>query len=245
MLNVNPKSSQANVNEPQNVFEDDTLFIINKPSGWVVNDALTVKNTPTVQAWLSKKNFSIAKSREYRSGIVHRLDKETSGVLIVAKTPECFSNLQSQFKARKVQKTYLALVHGELKPDQGRVEVPLGRLPWNRRRFGVLPGGKPSLTKYKVIQTYQKKGQTLSLVEAYPKTGRTHQIRIHMKYLHSPIVADEFYAGRKTARGDRLWCPRLFLHAKKITFRHPELNKIVEFEASLPSDLQIVLNKLG
>lgn len=233
------------MSEPQIVFEDDFILIIDKPSGWVVNDASTVKDTPIIQSWLSVKNFSIAKSREYRSGIVHRLDKETSGVLIIAKTAGAFSDLQAQFKARKVKKTYLALVHGDLKPVRGRVEVPVGRLPWNRRRFGVLPGGKKALTDYLVIKNYIYKGEKLCMVEAFPKTGRTHQIRIHMKYLHAPIVADQFYAGRKTARSDRKWCPRLFLHAKSIEFRHPQSGKQLKFEAPLACDLQKVLDKLG
>lgn len=233
------------VNEPEIVHEDKYVLLINKPSGWVVNDASTVKDTPTIQSWLSEREFEIAHMREYRSGIVHRLDKETSGVLLVGKTAEAFFDLQAQFKNRVVQKTYLALVHGQLSPEKGRVDVPVGRLPWNRRRFGVLPGGRPALTEYKVIKTYQKDQETFSLVEAYPKTGRTHQIRIHLKYLNTPIVSDLFYAGRKTARADRKWCLRLFLHAKAIAFNHPHSKARVEFEAPLPSDLQTVLNELG
>jgi len=232
--------------KPKIVYQDENLLAINKPSGWIVNEATTTKNKPVLQSWL-KKNFDyeIAKSREFRSGIVHRLDKETSGILIVAKTKKAFRLLQREFKQRKVRKTYKALVHGKVEPRQGVIKLPVGRLPWNRQRFGVLPGGREAETSYQV-ETYYKKGkEAFSFLTLKPKTGRTHQIRIHLKHLKYPIVADEFYAGRKTAREDRKWCPRLFLHAFSIEFIHPQNGKNIKLEANLPEDLQQILSSLN
>lgn len=250
--------------EPAIIFEDNHILVLDKPSGWIVNEADTTKNTPVIQTWLRMNfDYEIVGSREERSGIVHRLDKETSGVLLVAKTQDSFRKLQKQFKERVVEKTYTALVRGKVEPKVGDTRAPVGRLPWNRERFGVLPGGREAITQYKVLGYYQMKSgngaqepedrssklrgglqTTYSLLELFPKTGRTHQIRIHLKYLGHPIVSDEFYAGRKTARKERIWCPRLFLHAGRISFLHPETKKTVTFESELPQDLKISLSKL-
>lgn len=220
---------------------------MDKPVGWIVNDATTVKDQPVLQNWLAQNlDYPLSKSREYRSGIVHRLDKETSGVMLIAKTPEMFEYLQAQFKSRMVQKTYLALVHGVVSPWKGTIEATVGRLPWRRDRFGVLPGGREATTLYQVTGTFEQPEtkEKLSLVECYPKTGRTHQIRIHLKHLGHAIVGDPFYAGRKTARNDRKWCPRIFLHALKIEFTDPGGGKL-KFESKLPTDLQAVLDTLN
>ena len=231
--------------EPTVIFEDDSLLVLNKPAGWVVNDAETVKHNLVVQRWLTDHyNFETIGDREFRCGIVHRLDKETSGILLIAKTKDAFYELQRQFRERIVEKTYLALVHGEVIPKEGKIEAEVGRLPWRRDRFGVLPGGRDSLTYYKVVSIYDIQNTKYSLVEFYPKTGRTHQIRIHAKYIGHPLVSDDFYAGRKTARKDRKWCPRLFLHAKGINFLHPVTKKELKFESELATDLQAVLDTL-
>lgn len=229
--------------EPKIIYEDESIFVIDKPTGWIVNEASTTKNQPVLQTWLRQYDYPLAGSEEYRHGIVHRLDKETSGVMIVAKDKESFDKLQAEFKAREVQKKYLALVHGPLN-EAGKVEVPVGRLPWKRDRFGVVAGGRDSLTEYKPIKFYKGDRGGYTLTEFHPKTGRTHQIRIHCKYIGHAIVADEFYAGRKTARNDRKWCPRLFLHAKSIKFTHPVSKQPVEFEANMPEDLERVLQNL-
>ncbi len=225
------------------IFEDKDILLLNKPSGMVVNKANTTKE-PTLQDWLEKylrlKNEGIGG----RAGIVHRLDKGTSGILIVAKTIKAFENLQEQFKERSIKKSYQCLVHGKIEIKKGQIKAPVGRLPWNRERFGVLPGGRSAETNYEVISYYKNDKDIFSLVNVFPKTGRTHQIRIHMKYLGYPLVADEFYAGRKTSRKDRTWCPRLFLHAKSISFVHPRTNKKLTFLANLPNDLRKVLQKL-
>lgn len=232
--------------EPEIIFEDESLLILNKPPGWIVNEARTARDQPVIQRWIALNfKFPISNDRIFRNGIVHRLDKETSGILIVAKTEAAFKDLQSQFKARQVKKEYLALAHGKIEPKTGTVEVPVGRLPWNRERFGVLPGGRVAETNYKVKKYYEKEKEKFSFLALKPKTGRTHQIRIHLKHLGYPIVSDEFYAGRKTARADRKWCPRLFLHASKISFKHPGSKKPVNYESGLPQDLMTSLQKLA
>lgn len=213
-----------------------------------------------------------------RAGIVHRLDKETSGILLIAKTPQAFENLQGQFKERIVAKKYIALVHGVVKPPEGEIRVPVGRLPWNRMRFGIVAGGREAVTRYRRLSVFSFRlsdiGQSVvglsvkpknrqqtnwkpktdngepiteyySLLELYPQTGRTHQIRVHLKYLGHPIVADMLYGGRKQARADRKWCPRLFLHASAITFQHPKTGENINLKSELPGDLQTVLNKIS
>ena len=233
------------MNEPALVHEDDHLVVINKPSGWIVNEAATTGDTPVLQSWLKENfDFQISASKGYRSGIVHRLDKETSGVLVVAKTKDAFKALQEQFKRREVKKEYLALVHGKVVPKEGKIEVPVGRLPWNRERFGVMPGGKHSLTRYAVERYLRNDREILSFVRLFPETGRTHQIRIHLKYLGHAVVSDEFYAGRKTAKTDRVWCPRLFLHAEKIQIKHPKGGVLSEFCAELAGELNRSLSSL-
>ncbi len=231
--------------EPKILFEDESVLLIDKPAGWIVNEAATTGTTPVLQNWISKNfDFETSKSFEFRSGIVHRLDKETSGVLIISKSLYAFENLQKQFKQRRIKKSYLALAHGRVGSPNGVIEVPVGRLPWRRDRFGVLPGGRDSLTEYTLIDLYKKGNEYFSLISLNPKTGRTHQIRIHLKYLGHPIVSDDFYAGRKTSRKDRVWCPRLFLHAAKIEFAHPVTSEKLTFTSDLPPDLETVLHQL-
>jgi 23S rRNA pseudouridine1911/1915/1917 synthase len=231
--------------EPKIIFQDDSFFVIDKPSGWITNDADTTKTQPTVQTWVRENfDYPLKGNREFRDGIVHRLDKETSGILLIAKTKESFEKLQAEFKSREVQKTYIALLHGKVEPIEGEINATVGRLPWRRDRFGVIPDGRESKSLYKVLQFYPGNNAGHSLVEFHPQTGRTHQIRIHAKYIGHAIVADEFYAGRKTARNDRMWCPRLFLHAASIKFIHPATGKMIEFKLNLPADLQDVLNKI-
>lgn len=234
------------MSDPTIVFETSDYMIINKPAGWVVNDASTVTHDLVIQRWLdSLKNNPLANNREYRSGIVHRLDKETSGALIVAKHSNSFEALQRQFKERIVKKRYIALVHGILKENSGEIDAPVGRLPWRRDRFGVYQNGREAFTSYKVRNEYEKDSQKYSLIEFYPRTGRTHQIRVHAKHLGHPLVSDEFYAGRKRSRNDRVWCPRLFLHANWISFINPETGEQVEYEVPLADDLRAALDTLN
>lgn len=235
--------------EPQILYEDSDLLIIDKPSGMVVNKAISAKGK-TVQDWVVENfDFETTKDPLLRDGIVHRLDKETSGILLIAKTAQTFEELQRQFKDREVEKTYVALAHGRVEPESGVINAPIGRLPWNRERFGVLPEGREAETRYKVIKILlsysdKKKTEELSLLKLYPKTGRTHQIRVHLKHINHPVVGDSFYAGRKTARNDRKWCPRLFLHAQTITFTHPITDEKIVIDSCFPVDLEEVLQKL-
>lgn len=214
------------------LYEDDYLLVINKPPGIVVNRANTVIE-PAVEDWVrAKYDLSLD-----RGGIVHRIDKETSGILLIAKTQEALVELQRQFAGREVKKTYLALVHGKLVPEEGEIRAPVGRLPWNPERFGIVPGGKEAITKYKVLQG--------SFVELYPETGRTHQIRVHLKYINHPIVGDYLYAGRKTSRADRAGeAPRVMLHAWKIALRHPKSGEDIAFEAPIPDDMKRLWSSL-
>ncbi len=260
------------------LFEDDVMLVVNKPPGIVVNRAESVKGE-TVQDWVTSY-LSFPRRRESalseggspigsgmtwdhekefydRAGIVHRIDKETSGILIIAKTVASFIELQRQFKERIIHKTYLAIVHGTLVPDVGEIRAPVGRLPWNRERFGIVPGGKESVTKYRVISVIPAQAgirvsgrqipdqagddKAFSVVELYPESGRTHQIRVHLKYINHPILGDYLYAGRKTARDDRTWAPRVMLHAWKLTCLHPKDGKTLAFEAPIPDDMRRII----
>lgn len=235
------------MNHPKIIYEDSDVMVLNKPAGWITNSAQTTTTQPVVQDWVRQKHRSeLLSDEQYRDGIVHRLDKETSGILLVARNVMAFSDLQRQFKERVVQKTYYCLVHGNVTLIEGMIDNPVGRLPWRRDRFGVLVGGREAVTLYKTVGHYKNKkiNEEYSLLEVKPKTGRTHQIRIHLKYIGHPIVGDNFYAGRKTSRKDRLWCSRQFLHAGSIIFEHPERKEKVSFTAKLPQDLEEALETL-
>ncbi len=231
---------------PKLISEDESFFVVDKPSGWITDASNTTTTQPVIQKWVSGNfEYPLKTNWECRNGIVHRLDKETSGILLIAKTEDAFKELQRQFKERLVHKTYIALVHGQVTEKEGIINEPVGRLPWRRDRFGVLPGGREAVTRYKVIgYKVNSNADKFTLLELKPKTGRTHQIRIHLKHIGFPIVADEFYAGRKTARHDRKWCVRLFLHAGGINFIHPTTKKDISFESKLPEDLDTALAKL-
>ena len=213
-LRKEEKEKKVSLFSPSILYEDENLLVFDKPSGWVVNDADSTHDRDTVQKWVSKNGtFELAKNFEKRSGIVHRLDKETSGCIIIAKDVSSFENLQHQFAERTVTKTYTALVHGRVKLESGEIDAPLGRLPWKRNKFGVLKSGRVAQTSYKLIQRLKNKNEEFTLLSLFPKTGRTHQIRVHLKHLGHSIVSDPLYAGRKTLRRDKEFCERLFLHA--------------------------------
>jgi 23S rRNA pseudouridine1911/1915/1917 synthase len=237
---------------PKIIFEDDQVLVIEKPAGLVVNRAATVKEK-TLQDWLAQRLQFFAgenENKEFskRTGLVHRLDKETSGLMVVAKTAAAYEFLVKQFKERKVLKKYLALIHGCLKPLVGDIQAPIKRHPRNRFRFGVFVDGRPAVTHYQVLAYYEhpkeknKSKRYYSLVEVVPKTGRTHQIRVHFSHLHYPVVSDRLYAGRKTSRQDRGWCSRLFLHAAYLEFTHVTSGKRVKFVSKLPAALALALS---
>jgi len=248
------------------IYQDKDLLVINKPAGMVSNRSETTAGLQTVQDWIDKNleielpdlnvikdeaKFSKAKEFINRCGLVHRLDKETSGLLLIAKNLKAFENLQSQFKERLVEKKYLALVHGEVKPEKGTIQAAITRNPFNRQKFGVFLSGKPAKTEYSRLEfiksEFKVKGKDLgkfSLLELTPKTGRTHQIRVHLKFLGYPLVSDQKYAGRKTFKLDLLWCPRHFLHACFLSFNHPSTDTRISFSSKLPLDLRIAMIKL-
>ena len=229
---------------PKIVYQDDYLLVVNKPPFWIVNRSLTTKGKVTLQDWLEEGfNFETIRRKGFRAGIAHRLDKNTSGILLVAKTINGLNKIQKQFFDRQVKKEYLALVHGVL-PLDGEVTAPIGRLAWDREKFGVSFGGKEAKSQFIREAVYRKGSDQYSLIRVFPKTGRTHQIRVHFRYLGYPIVADSDYVGRKRLRRDQYWCLRIFLHALTISFIHPNTNDKVEFVAPLPDDLSLALKKL-
>lgn len=232
--------------EPTILFEDSSLLVISKPAGMIVNDAATTTGVETVQSWFTKRmdNFSGASvDSEFfqKGGVVHRLDKDTSGVMVLAKTEAAYTHLKQQFLERKTVKKYMALVHGTFTKTEGELSVPMMRHPADRHKFTV--GGdlsRTAITEWKVIKTYQKH----ALVELTPHTGRTHQLRVHMQYLHHPMVSDPIYGFQKTWKDDLAWCSRLFLHAKYLEFVHPESGEVVHFESKLPLELEAALSYL-
>lgn len=242
----------------QILYEDEYLFAVVKQAGMIVNKADSAKAVQTLQDFTEKKlrlkNISpteqekkaytingYSKFDEFlsRGGIVHRLDKETSGIILVAKTPQIFIELQDQFKNKTVKKKYIALVHGEIEKGD-TINAPIGRLPWNRMRFGILPEGRSAITAFKIVKKYKN----YTLIEVYPETGRTHQIRVHMQHIGHPIVSDALYAGRKIARDDRKKLERHFLHAEGITLLHPVTREKMDLHAPLPDDLSLYLETL-
>jgi 23S rRNA pseudouridine1911/1915/1917 synthase len=249
------------------LFEDEAVLVIAKPPGLVVNRAESVTEE-TLQDWMEKQTWfgSSGTPADWqdeeqmqiyteRSGIVHRLDKDTSGVLLLAKHPRALHELLRQFRERETEKTYLSLVHGKFSSPSGTILLPLARSSNDRERFTVDPEGRVSETSYVVLEYFpqapkflgQKKAksyQGFSLMELQPKTGRTHQIRVHMSYIKHPLVGDLKYVGRKRSRVDLEWCPRQFLHAKQLKFTHPTSGERIVIEAPLPQDLEEVLEKL-
>ena len=262
------------------IYENDDYLVVEKEAGITVNNAETTGNEKTLQDLIDEsgkiKKDGGGSDFNKRSGIVHRLDKETSGVIVIAKNPDSFIHLQNQFKERRVGKSYLALVHGSMFPSSGEISAPVGRLPWNRKRFGVIAGGREAVTRYKVLSVFGSRlsdhsesvvgtpvranrqlanqnrktdnrkpiTEYYSLVRLHPKTGRTHQIRVHLKYINHSIFSDPLYGGRKTSREDRKLLPRFFLHAEKISFFDPKTEKKVSYESDLPHELKALLEKL-
>jgi 23S rRNA pseudouridine1911/1915/1917 synthase len=222
-------------------YEDENLLVINKPAGMVVHPAAGHERGTLVNAILAHCPDLPGVGGEKRPGIVHRLDKETSGLIIVAKNDATLRGLQNQFKRRTVQKVYLALVEGVMQPAQALIDAPIGRDPKQRKRMAVISPGssaqsRPAQTKYQVKQFYEE----FSLVECHPLTGRTHQIRVHLAFAGYPIVGDTVYGRRK----QRLSLKRHFLHAAELTFKRPADGVELTFTAELPAELAKVLAKL-
>lgn len=242
-----PESNFAPENIPLDiVFEDEHIVVVNKPAGLVVHPAAGVYSGTLANA-LAYHFQRLSNAGSVRPGIVHRLDKDTSGLLVVAKTEAAHENLGEQFRAREVFKLYVALVYGVVKEQSGRIEQPIARDPRNRTRMAIVAGGRGALSLYRVRRSYN----AFTLLEVELKTGRTHQIRVHLAWLKHPVVGDALYDGGRDnsvqdvqlrARIRKL--KRQFLHAEQLGFRHPETGEELKFFAALPADVSPLLEAL-
>ncbi len=221
------------------LYEDDDLVAINKPAGMVVHPAYGNRTGTLVNACLARWPQIAAVGGKDRAGIVHRLDKDTSGVILVAKTEPARLALMRQFELRTVHKHYLALVEGHPKTPDGRIDAPISRDPKQRKRMAIIRGGKEAVTLYRVLTWYEAH----ALLRAEPQTGRTHQIRVHMRFIGCPIVGDSVYGRRKKNVNLRL--NRQFLHAAHIEFTQPRTGEAIAIDAPLAPDLQAVLDRLA
>ena len=237
-------------------YEDDDLMVVYKPAGMVVHPGCGNFHGTLVHAiaW-HLRHLPTYDPNDPQVGLVHRIDKDTSGLLVVAKTPEAKSCLGKQFFNHDTHRSYNALVWGNFVEDEGRIEGNIGRDPKDRLRMAVFPPssdvGKPAVTHYRVLERY---GYT-TLVECRLETGRTHQIRAHMKHIGHPLFADERYGGSEILRGERTasyrafitncfrLCPRQVLHARTLGFRHPSTGQQMDFTSDLPDDMQALIEK--
>jgi 23S rRNA pseudouridine1911/1915/1917 synthase len=222
------------------IYQDADIIVVDKPAGLTVHPAPGHPQGTLVNALLAACPDLREISGTLRPGIVHRLDKDTSGLLVVAKNDRAMRSLQAQLKERQAHKTYLALVHGVPKPREGQIEAPIGRHPKNRKKMAVVEGGRESVTRYRVREEFpdgQGRGG-YALLEVEPVTGRTHQIRVHLAAIGHPIVGDTVYGRASKLLG------RQFLHAHRLGFRMPASGREIEFESPLPGDLRGVLEEL-
>lgn len=228
-----PESIPLNI-----LFENRDLIVVNKPAGMVVHPAAGHASHTLVNAILAHSP-KMSVGGETRPGIVHRIDRDTSGIIVVAKNDVAMRNLQAQFKNRTVKKTYLALVEGHAKPPRGVIDAAIGRDPKFRQKMKVSTRGK-SRESVTIYSTRANLGP-YTLLDVEPQTGRTHQIRVHLAFLGFPVVADGVYGKKRNTLG----LERQFLHAWKIAFDLPGTGKRLELIADLPEDLRQALDKLG
>ncbi|MCL4406431.1 MAG: RNA pseudouridine synthase [Patescibacteria group bacterium] len=224
------------------IYEDRNLLVVDKPAGILMHKTSVKEGEETLADWLTANHpevKTVGDDPKTRPGIVHRLDKETSGVVVIAKDQQTFEYLKSLFQNHGVRKTYLALVYGAVEPREGIIEKPIGLKSGTVRR--TVHGGKmvkEAATEYKVLKDYDG----FSLVEARPKTGRTHQIRVHFASINHPVVGDALYGGKK-AKANSLGLNRQFLHASSIEFIGPDKTRF-RFESKLPVDLTKALKSI-
>ena len=231
-----PPSSLSPEAIPLNiVYEDDDFLVVDKPAGLVVHPAPGHLSHTLINAVLSHFPNLADVSDSLRPGVVHRLDKDTSGVMLVAKNRTAQLNLSDQFKAHSVVKAYLVLVKGQLTPEQGVIEAPMGRDPRNRKRMAVVAEGREARTEYRVIRYIGNH----TLLEVMPETGRTHQIRVHLAAIGYPVVGDKVYGVKSP------YLSRQFMHASRLGFKHPSTGEYVEFTSELPQDLEPALKDIG
>lgn len=222
-FNKNVKYAQLKLNV---IYEDIDCLVVDKPSGVLTHSKGAFNPEATLASWLQEQSSLLDKD-DQRSGIVHRLDRGTSGVILLAKNDKARKFFQKQFSGRTVKKTYVALVRGKVEPDEAIIDIPIVRNAADPKRFKVSLKGKPAQTHYKVFKTFTYKKEKYTLLELAPKTGRTHQIRLHLKHIKAPIVGDDFYRG---AAADRL-----YLHATKLEITLPDSSR-KEFNSPLPKD---------
>lgn len=243
-----PSATFAPENIPlEIVYEDDELVVVNKSAGLVVHPAAGVQGGTLANALAFHFQQLSSLSGAVRPGIVHRLDRDTSGLMVVAKQESAHENLQDQFRARTVFKSYVALVHGRLKEEKGQIDQPLARDPKNRTRMSVVRAGRTALSLYRVRRRFDR----FTLLDVEIKTGRTHQIRVHLAWLKHPVVGDETYGGGrdKTVPDTRVRARitalgRQFLHAETLGFHHPRTKEWMRFDAPLPAPLSDFLAEL-
>jgi 23S rRNA pseudouridine1911/1915/1917 synthase len=229
------------------VYEDGTLVVVNKPAGLVVHPAAGIHSSTLANALAHHFQQLPDSGAGVRPGIVHRLDRDTSGLLVVAKTEAALEHLSDQFRDRTVFKSYVALVHGRVTTDTGRIDQPLARDASNRTRMAVVRGGRSALSLYRVRQRFNR----FTLLDVELKTGRTHQIRVHLAWLKHPVVGDETYGGGRdnTIQNAKLRAHvrnlgRHFLHAERLAFTHPQTHERVEFRSPLPPELTQLLTEI-
>jgi 23S rRNA pseudouridine1911/1915/1917 synthase len=230
------------------VYEDDHLIVVNKPAGLVVHPAAGITSGTLANALAFHFQQLSTTRGQARPGIVHRLDKGTSGLMVVAKTEAAHEDLADQFRAREVYKSYLALVHGQVEMTKGEIDQPIARDPRHRTRMAVVRGGRPALSIYRTRQRYGR----FTLLDVELKTGRTHQIRVHLAWMKHPVVGDEVYGGGRDKtvsdpliRSEIARLHRQFLHAEQIGFRHPVTREKMSFRVALPIELQTMLARLA
>jgi 23S rRNA pseudouridine1911/1915/1917 synthase len=238
-----PEETEAII-EPESipldvVFEDEHLAVIDKPAGMVVHPGVGNETGTLVHAILARwSQIGAMNDPDNRNGIVHRLDKDTSGLILIAKTEDALSNMMAQFQARSVDKIYIALLERTPQTQMGVINAPIGRDPKQRKRMAVIRDGKEATTEFRVVDENFRDGQ--ALVEFKLLTGRTHQIRVHAAFIGCPVVGDRVYGFRK----QRIRMKRNFLHAAKLEFDHPVTGERMRFESELPIGLQQILAKL-
>ena len=231
------------IDQPLNIlYQDSDIAVINKPPNLVVHQGAGVKLPTLVNLLLFHLKDLSGISGELRPGIVHRLDKETSGVMVIAKNDKSHVNLSSQFKNRVVSKTYLAIVHGHIQQESGNINLKIGRDKKNRLKISNNSSSlREAETDWRVIERFKK----FTLIEAYPKTGRTHQIRVHLDSIGCPILGDKIYGSRKRVNVIKnLKIDRHMLHAKKLEFLHPVTNKNLSFTADPQDDFDFILSTI-
>jgi len=214
------------------VFEDDSVIVVSKPSGLIVHPGSGIANGTLVNGLAAQFPDLREIGDPTRLGLVHRLDKGTSGLLIVARTPEALDNLKFQMQERHVHRQYFAIVAGHVESNKGVVDAPLGRDPKNPLKRAVINSGKYARTHYEIDQKYESPFK-VSMLNCRLETGRTHQIRVHLAAIGHPVLGDELYGGRTSFNIEN----RLALHAQMLTFLHPKTKNLMNFESPLPAEL--------